>query len=60
MDAIDAFKVQALNSMQTTIDTSSAEIQKSQSSLARARDADPRATSEPNRPEALKIPGNRR
>ena len=60
MDAIDAFKVQALSSMQTTIDTLSAEIQKSQSYLARARDSDPRATSEPNRPEELKIPGDQR
>jgi uncharacterized protein YaaN involved in tellurite resistance len=60
MDAIDAFKVQALNSMQTTIDTLSAEIQKSQSYLAQARDSDPRAINEPNRPEELKIPGDQR
>ena len=60
MDAIDAFKVQALNSMQTTIDTLSAEIQKSQSYLARRADSDPRATSEPNQPEELKIPGDQR
>ena len=60
MDAIDAFKVQALNSMQTTIDTLTAEIQKSQSYLAQARDSDPRAIDEPNRPEELKIPGDQR
>ena len=39
MDAIDTFKAQALNSMQATIDTLNAEVQKSQSYLARARDS---------------------
>jgi hypothetical protein len=38
----------------------SAEIQKSQSYLAQARDSDPRAINEPNRPEELKIPGDQR
>ena len=60
MDAIDAFKVQALNSMQTTIDTLTTEIQKSQSYLAQARDSGPRAIDEPNRSEELKIPGDQR
>jgi uncharacterized protein YaaN involved in tellurite resistance len=37
MDAIDSFKSQALTSMQTTIDTLTAEIQRSQAYLERAR-----------------------
>ena len=37
MDAIDSFKSQALTSMQTTIDTLTVEIQRSQSYLGRAR-----------------------
>jgi uncharacterized protein YaaN involved in tellurite resistance len=60
MDAIDAFKVQALSSMQTTIDTLSAEVQKSQNYLARARDSDAHGAGEPNRSEELKIPGDQR
>ena len=60
MDAIDAFKVQALNSMQTTIDTLNEEVQKSQSYFARTRMADTRGAGGPDAPEALKIPGDQR
>jgi uncharacterized protein YaaN involved in tellurite resistance len=60
MDAIDVFKVEALNSMQTTIDTLSAEVQKSQNYLARARDSDTGGAAEPGRSEELKIPGDQR
>jgi uncharacterized protein YaaN involved in tellurite resistance len=61
MDAIDAFKVQALNSMQTTIDTLNEEIQKSQSHLARARVAEARDGGGPDdASETLKIPGDQR
>ena len=60
MDAIDVFKVQALNSMQTTIDTLSAEIQKSQKYLARARDSDARGTGDHHQSEELQIPDDQR
>ncbi len=60
MDAIDVFKVQALRSMQTTIDTLSAEIQKSQKYLARARDSDTRGTGDPHQSEELQIPDDQR
>jgi uncharacterized protein YaaN involved in tellurite resistance len=60
MEAIDAFKVQALNSMQTTISTLSTEVQKSQVYLARARDSEPRgAGGARERSEELKIPEDR-
>ena len=39
MDMIDAYKLQALDSMQKTIDALSGEVAKSQSYLARARQA---------------------
>jgi uncharacterized protein YaaN involved in tellurite resistance len=60
MDAIDAFKIQALNSMQTTIDTLNEEVQRSQSYLARARVDETRAAAGPDASEALKIPGDQR
>jgi uncharacterized protein YaaN involved in tellurite resistance len=60
IDAIDVFKAQALNSMQTTIDTLSAEIQKSQNYLARARKSDTGGTGAPRQPEELQIPGDQR
>jgi uncharacterized protein YaaN involved in tellurite resistance len=40
MDAIDSFKVQALSSMQTTVDTLNTEVQKAQSYLGRVQHAD--------------------
>ncbi len=60
MDAIDVFKVQALNSMQTTIDTLSAEIQKSQNYLARARKSETGGTGDLRPSEELRIPGDQR
>jgi uncharacterized protein YaaN involved in tellurite resistance len=45
MDAIDAFKVQALDAMQKTIDTLESEIGKAQSYLARSRAGDKRIES---------------
>jgi uncharacterized protein YaaN involved in tellurite resistance len=60
MDAIDVFKVQALNSMQTTIDTLSAEIQKSQNYLARARKSETGGTGDLRPSEELQIPGDQR
>jgi uncharacterized protein YaaN involved in tellurite resistance len=45
MDAIDTFKVQALDAMQTTIGSLETEVQKAQSYLARSRSADPQAES---------------
>jgi uncharacterized protein YaaN involved in tellurite resistance len=60
MDAIDVFKVQALNSMQTTIDTLSAEIQKSQNYLARARRSETGGTGDLRPSEELQIPGDQR
>ena len=60
MEAIDAFKVQALNSMQTTITTLSTEVQKSQAYLAHARDSEPPGTGGAReRSEELKIPEDR-
>jgi len=41
MDAIDAFKVQALDAMSKTIDSLSSEVDKAQSYLARSRSSDP-------------------
>jgi uncharacterized protein YaaN involved in tellurite resistance len=60
MDAIDVFKVQALNSMQTTIDTLSAEIQKSQNYLARARKSETGGTGDLRPSGELQIPGDQR
>jgi uncharacterized protein YaaN involved in tellurite resistance len=55
MDAIDTFKAQALNSMQTTINTLSTEIDKAQTYLARVKQAD---ASSPETPGGdLKLPG---
>jgi uncharacterized protein YaaN involved in tellurite resistance len=58
MNAIDTFKVQALNSMQTTIDKLSAEVEQSQTYLARVRDADAPRVGGADRPEELQIPGD--
>jgi uncharacterized protein YaaN involved in tellurite resistance len=60
MNAIDAFKVQALNSMKTTIDSLSAEVQKSQTYLARVRDSDSPDIGGSNRPGELVIPGEQK
>jgi uncharacterized protein YaaN involved in tellurite resistance len=58
MDAIDAFKAQALNSMQATINTLTTEVQKSQTYLERVREADAgRAGGEGSAAE-LQIPGD--
>jgi uncharacterized protein YaaN involved in tellurite resistance len=59
MDAIDTFKVQALQSMQSTIDTLHTEIEKTQTYLARVRDRDARATNSADEPNELQIPGDR-
>jgi uncharacterized protein YaaN involved in tellurite resistance len=45
MDAIDSFKVQALDAMQQTIGSLETEVNKAQSYLARSRSADPKAES---------------
>ena len=47
MDAVDTFKTQALASMQVTVTTLQAEIDKSQTYLARVRDADARRAGGP-------------
>jgi uncharacterized protein YaaN involved in tellurite resistance len=57
MDAIDTFKVQALDSMQTTVDTLTTEIQKAQTYLARARQAETQDAGGPDGPKDLQIPG---
>jgi uncharacterized protein YaaN involved in tellurite resistance len=54
MDAIDTFKLQALDAMRTTISTLETEIDKAQSYLARSRSADTRTES-----GDLTIPGDR-
>jgi uncharacterized protein YaaN involved in tellurite resistance len=56
MDAIDTFKVQALSSMQTTIDTLTTEIQKSQTYIERVRKSDSQGAGGPDGPPELKIP----
>ena len=58
MDAIDTFKAQALTSMQTTINTLTAQVQKSQAYLARARDADASRAGGPGSAAELQIPGD--
>jgi uncharacterized protein YaaN involved in tellurite resistance len=55
MDAIDTFKSQALNSMQTTINTLSTEIDKAQTYLARVKQADANSPETPG--GDLKLPG---
>ena len=55
MDAIDTFKAQALNSMQTTINTLSGEIDKAQTYLARVKQADASAPTTDS--GDLKLPG---
>jgi hypothetical protein len=42
MDAIDAFKAEALNAMSTTIDALETEVSKAQSYVSRVRQADAR------------------
>jgi uncharacterized protein YaaN involved in tellurite resistance len=55
MDAIDTFKVQALSSMQTTVDSLNSQIQKAQTYLARVRQSDAQAsTADTN----LQLPGD--
>jgi uncharacterized protein YaaN involved in tellurite resistance len=60
MDAIDTFKVQALNSMQTTIDTLNTEIQKSQEYIARVRKSDAQGASGVDGPPELQIPDDKK
>jgi len=60
MDAIDAFKVQALNGLQTTIDALNAAVDRSQSYLDRARAAETRDAGVADASDALKIPGDQR
>ncbi len=55
MDAIDTFKAQALNSMQTTVNTLDTEIQKAQTYLARVKQAD--ASTPTTNTGDLKLPG---
>ena len=50
MDAVDTFKTQALASMQVTVTTLQAEIEKSQTYLARVRDSDARQAGGPLNP----------
>jgi uncharacterized protein YaaN involved in tellurite resistance len=47
MDAIDTFKLQALDSMQATITTLESEVQKSQQYVARVRQSDERSAADP-------------
>jgi uncharacterized protein YaaN involved in tellurite resistance len=47
MDAIDTFKLQALDSMSQTIDTLQTEIDRSQQYVARVRQSDERAAGGP-------------
>jgi hypothetical protein len=54
MYAIDTFKIQALDSMQTTINSLETEVQNAQSYLARSRSADQKAES-----GELTIPGDK-
>ena len=56
MDAIDAFKLQALDSMQTTVDTLTTQIQKAQSYLARVKRSDGTGADGPDGPPELQIP----
>jgi uncharacterized protein YaaN involved in tellurite resistance len=58
MDAVDAFKAQALNSLQTTIDALDAEVQKSHSYLARVRAAETRGADGADASARLQIPGD--
>ncbi len=58
MDAIDTFKVQALNSMQTTISTLTTQVQKSQTYLERARDTDASRAGGQGSAAELQIPGD--
>ncbi len=60
MDAIDAFKVQALNSMQTTVNVLETEIKKAQSYLERARDREGNEASSAEGLPELRIPAERR
>jgi uncharacterized protein YaaN involved in tellurite resistance len=60
MDAVDAFKAEALNSLQTTIDALDAEVEKSQSYLARVRAAETGGADGPDASDALQIPGDPR
>jgi uncharacterized protein YaaN involved in tellurite resistance len=60
MDTIDDFKIKALDSMQTTVDTLNVEIQKAQSYLARVRDADARGAVGPGEPKELSIPDDKK
>jgi uncharacterized protein YaaN involved in tellurite resistance len=63
MDAIDAFKVQALDSLRATIDALDAEVQRSQSYLAQVRAAESSGADESDGSDAsdpLKIPGETR
>jgi hypothetical protein len=43
MDAIDTFKLQALDTMKTTVDALNTEVARAQDYLARTRQADPQA-----------------
>jgi uncharacterized protein YaaN involved in tellurite resistance len=57
MDAIDTFKLQAVNNMQTTIDALNAQIQKAQTYLARVKNAEVQGASGPDGPSELRLPG---
>ena len=58
MDAIDTFKAQALDSMQTTINALTTQVQKSQAYLERARDADASRAGGQGSAAELQIPGD--
>ena len=60
MDAIDLFKVQALSSMQTTIDTLNSEIQKAEAYVARVRKADAQGAADADSLPELRIPDDNR
>jgi uncharacterized protein YaaN involved in tellurite resistance len=60
MDAIDTFKVQALDSMQATIETLNGVVERSQTYLERARSAETRDASGSDAPGPLEIPGDQR
>jgi uncharacterized protein YaaN involved in tellurite resistance len=56
MDAIDSFKLQALDSMQTTVNTLNTEIQKAQTYIERVRKSDAQGAGGPDGPPELQIP----
>jgi len=55
MDAIDTFKLKALDSMKTTVNTLSNEVEKSRGYIARAEGASQNRVSGPSGNDAFKL-----